>query len=147
MRFWDSSALVPLVVPEGSSPRIEGILDADRSVTVWCLSHIEVWGAVARKRRALKLGSPDVRRARIGLAKLRDDWTEVQDFAAVCARAIRILDVHPLRTADALQLAAALVLVSDRPERFPFVTLDDRLGEAAELEGFEVQGLEAAPPA
>lgn len=51
----------------------------------------------------------------------------------------RLLRVHPLRTADALQLAAALVY---RAEGSPldFVCLDERLCSAAEREGFIVIG-------
>ena len=52
--------------------------------------------------------------------------------------AARLLRVHPLRAADALQLAAAIVGSEDRPETLPFVTLDDRLADAATREGFRV---------
>src|SRR5262249_28842262 len=99
---------------------------------------VEAWSAVARRRRASVLGSPDVRAARKRLDDLAGAWHEVSDVAAVRRRAQRILDVHPLAAADALQLAAALVLVSDRPDGFEFVTLDDRLGECAETEGFRI---------
>jgi hypothetical protein len=51
-------------------------------------------------------------------------------------RALRILAVHPLRSADALQLAAALVYCSEQPREEPFVCLDDRLRQAARTEGF-----------
>jgi len=42
--------------------------------------------------------------------------------------------VHPLRAADALQLAAALVACDERPDVLAFVTLDDRIAEAASTE-------------
>jgi predicted nucleic acid-binding protein len=64
-------------------------------------------------------------------------WTEVDAISAVRARAERLVAVHPLRAADALQLAAALVLSRERP-RWPFVTGDRRLASVAELEGFDV---------
>jgi hypothetical protein len=57
---------------------------------------------------------------------------------ALCAKALRLLGVHPLRAADALQLAAALILVRDDPAGRAFVCLDERLREAALLEGFRV---------
>ncbi len=56
----------------------------------------------------------------------------------VCERAIRLLDLHDLRAADALQLAAALVASGERPQSLPFTTLDQRLGLAAQAEGFPV---------
>jgi hypothetical protein len=43
-----------------------------------------------------------------------------------------------LRAADALQLAAALIVCDERPESLSFVCLDDRLREAARKEGFPV---------
>jgi len=46
--------------------------------------------------------------------------------------------VHPLAAADAIQLGAALVAASDRPETLEFVTLDRPLARAAQLEGFRV---------
>jgi hypothetical protein len=48
----------------------------------------------------------------------------------------RYLRVHPLRAADALQLAAAFVAAERRPPTLTVVTLDDRLRAAAEKEGF-----------
>jgi hypothetical protein len=51
-------------------------------------------------------------------------------------RAGRVLGAHPLRAADALQLAAALVWCDDAPQGETFVCLDDRLRQAAAREGF-----------
>lgn len=53
-------------------------------------------------------------------------------------RAGRLLAAHPLRTADALQLAAALAWCDDVPRGESFVCLDERLREAARREGFAV---------
>jgi hypothetical protein len=46
------------------------------------------------------------------------------------------LRVHPLRAADALQLAAAFVAAERRPSSLEIVTLDQRLAAAARKEGF-----------
>jgi hypothetical protein len=48
------------------------------------------------------------------------------------------LRVHPLRAADALQLAAAFIAAERRPSSLELVTLDDRLAVAARKEGFAV---------
>ncbi len=69
---------------------------------------------------------------------LTADWMEVYDLDAVKTPAHRLLEVHPLRAADALQLAAALVGVFDQPGGFEFVTFDAALSAAAEQEGFSV---------
>ena len=47
---------------------------------------------------------------------------------------------HPLRTADALQLGAALVAADGDPQSLELVTLDRRLADAARREGFPVLG-------
>jgi predicted nucleic acid-binding protein len=72
------------------------------------------------------------------LAALADGWYEVQPTSELRARAMRLLRVHPLRAADAVQLAAALIATSEDPSHLPFFTADDRLREAARKEGFAV---------
>jgi len=57
---------------------------------------------------------------------------------AVRSRAERLLGVHTLRAGDALQLAAALLAAEEDPADLPFVTLDERLADAARKEGFPV---------
>ena len=56
----------------------------------------------------------------------------------LAATALRLLASHPLRAADALQLAAALVWARGRPSGHELVSLDERLRTAATLEGFVV---------
>ena len=48
------------------------------------------------------------------------------------------LSIHPLRTADALQLAAALIWAQESPQGLEFVCLDQNLREAAPREGFSI---------
>jgi hypothetical protein len=57
----------------------------------------------------------------------------------VKSTADRLCRTHPLRAADALQLAAAIVMADGEPGALSFVTLDDRLGVAATREGFPVE--------
>lgn len=47
-----------------------------------------------------------------------------------------MLRVHPLRAADAAQLAAAFVAAERHPSSLEFVILDMRLAAAARKEGF-----------
>jgi hypothetical protein len=49
-----------------------------------------------------------------------------------------LLNTHPLRAADAVQLAAALVACEERPQVLSFVCVDDCLRESARKEGFPV---------
>jgi hypothetical protein len=67
---------------------------------------------------------------------LRASWQEIQPVAEIKMTARRFLRVHPLRAADASQLAAAFVVAERRPSTLEFVCLDDRLNSAARREGF-----------
>lgn len=138
MKFWDSSALVPLVSKEAGSARLQRLLSRDPGVTVWAFSPVEVHSALVRRRRAQELGAIELKEARQRIRDLAQGWSVVVSLDAVIQRAMRMLDVHELRAADALQLAAALTACDDDVTRLPIVCLDDRLGVAAEREGFTV---------
>ena len=138
MRFWDSSALVPLLVEESSSPAIRALLGDDPAVVVWQLAGTEVTSALWRRRRADEIDEVVRRLAETGLAVLEELWTAVEDTRLVDRRARRLLAVHSLRAADALHLAAALIACDERTKMLPFVTLDERLADAARREGFLV---------
>jgi predicted nucleic acid-binding protein len=138
VRFWDSSAIVPLLVAEPASSLVRALAREDPVMMAWRLTGTEVLSALWRRRRANEIDERGRLAAERGLAVLERRWTSVEELAPVDRRARRLLAVHPLRTADALQLAAALVGCEERPEMLPFVTLDDRLAEAARREGFAV---------
>jgi len=138
MRFWDSSAIVPLVCAEAASTVCRSWLRADPVALVWAFAATEVVSALSRKRREGKLDQALFASAKRRLAKLEHAWNEVTHYDAVRARARRLLESHPLSTADALHLAAALVAVDERTGTTTFVTFDGRLAEAAEKEGFPI---------
>ena len=137
MRYWDASALVPLVVAEPSSDVLRR-LAREGDVVTWCLSAVEISSAIERRAREGALGAADRQSALATLADLAEVWTEITAVAAVRERACRLLAVHSLRAADALQLAAALVAAGDRPAGHQFVCADGRLADAAEREGYRV---------
>jgi len=51
VRFWDSSALVALVVEEAQSERARELLRVDPTVAVWVLTRTEIVSALRRKQR------------------------------------------------------------------------------------------------
>jgi len=136
VRFWDTSAIVPLILEETASPACRRELRADPAMAVWMLTRIEIVSAVFRREREGELKAAELKIALRRLDGRTARWTEVTDVAHVRERAERLLAVHPLRAADALQLAAALALFEDRPRGRVFVTRDGALGTAAEREGF-----------
>lgn len=137
MRFWDSSAIVAIVVEESRSAACRALLRSDPGQVVWCLTRTEVLSALWRRHRRGDLAADQIRRAQQRLACLAVRWAEVDAVMLVREQAERMLRVHPLHTADALQLGAALVAFDGRPRGRAFVSLDDVLTAAADREGFD----------
>ena len=106
-------------------------------VAVWWGSHVECASAIARVQRAGVISSADAGRALETLAAILAMSFEVTPAEVVREQALRLLRIHALRAADALQLAAAIEW-SGSPPSGEFVTFDERLGVAAEREGFRV---------
>jgi len=139
MRFWDASALVPLLVEQPLSAHARHLLAEDQDLVVWWSTPVECASAVARLRREGILPESVEREALATLDLLRSGWHEILPGDALRAQALRVLRLHPLRAADALQLAAALEWAGT-PAAGALVTFDERLAGAAAREGFGVEG-------
>lgn len=140
MRFWDSSAIVPLLVAEELTPSVQKLCREDPEILVWWGTEVECVSAVARLVRG---GQMEERAAAESLRRMQAigaGWHQVEPTELVREAAKRYLRVHDLRAADAMQLAAALIASENRPPTLPFVCLDDRLAIAAGREGFPVIG-------
>ncbi len=137
MRFWDSSAVVPLIVPEPETKSCRALIEQDPEMLVWTFTPTEVLSAIYRKLREGKMAE-EISGILTRLKTLEESWFEVIHLEATRRKAHRLLAVHPLRAADALQLAAALLAFEERPEGENFITFDKNLALAAQKEGFEV---------
>lgn len=138
MRFWDASALIPLIADEPRRERMLARLEEEPQILVWWGTPIEVVSALARREREGQLSADQVTGALTSLRHLVDAWHEIVPSDAVRRTAERLLRVHPLRAADSLQLAAAMTTADYDPSTLEFVCLDERLNAAARREGFAV---------
>ena len=139
MRFWDSTAVVPLFVNELVTDQLLPLAAEDAGITVWWGSSVEVTAALARRERLGELSSAVCADTLIAFRRVSDTWREVGPTAAIRIRAERLLRVHPLRAADSLQLAAALSLAEGgNADTIEFVCLDERLRQAAAREGLRL---------
>lgn len=136
MKFWDASAVVPLLIMEPSTRSLQALVAKDVAMLVWWATEVESASAVARLERDGALDELASADAFARLQSLAAAWHEVDPSHAVREAAVRFLRVHPLRSADALQLAAAFIAAERRPSTLEVVTLDDRLAAAARKEGF-----------
>ena len=139
MRFWDSSALVPLLVREPRTSTLSALYKQDPAVLAWWGSEVECASAIGRLERAGALDVDSAGHALSRLDSLQDAWQGIQPVGEIKMTARRLLRVHPLRAADALQLAAAFVASERRPPTLEFVCLADRLNDAARREGFVIK--------
>jgi predicted nucleic acid-binding protein len=138
MRFWDSSALVPLVIRQRASAAADGWFGEDSAVALWALTPVEITSALWRHVREGAVAEDDALRAETRVDELVLSSYVVADLDTVSARGRRLLRVHALRAADASQLAAAILWAANAPQGRVFHTLDDRLAFAARREGFSV---------
>jgi len=137
MKFWDPSAIIPLVRSEANSRSARAIHANDRQMFVWWGAEIECVSALSRIERD---GAPsdEIARSLERLDTLASGWDEVDPSDTVRRAARRLLRTHDLRAGDALQLAAALQASEGLPSMLDFVSQDSRLNDAARREGFVV---------
>ncbi|MBM4355610.1 MAG: type II toxin-antitoxin system VapC family toxin [Deltaproteobacteria bacterium] len=138
MRFWDASALVPLVVREPRTRGMQKLAVRDPELVLWWGTPVECSGALCRLVRDAVMTERERRKAAALLDEVFAAAAEILPTADLRARAVRLLSVHPLRAADSLQLAAALAWCHESPAGAEFVCLDSRLSRAAAREGFTV---------
>jgi len=134
--FWDTSAIIPVLLPEPRSAALTEALASDREVTMWWGTPVECLSAIYRRHRETPVPGPLLTVALERLRALIEDADSVAPTDEVRRRAGRLVAAHPLRAADALQLGAALVWCEEQSHGEAFVCLDDRLREAARREGF-----------
>jgi uncharacterized protein len=138
LRFWDSSALVPLLVREASSWKLWELIRQDAEMVLWWATPVECAAALTRIDAEDYVGKPALEMAWTILHSFLAGATEVHPVNDVRLSAEHLISRHPLRAADALQLAAALSWRDGHPAGASVVCLDHRLRIAAALEGFRV---------
>ena len=142
VRFWDTSAIVPLTIDEAQTPTLRSVFEEDKDLVVWWSTRVEMASALSRSSRERSLPTEALRNANAVVKVLSEAWAEVVPSDGVRSRAIGLLLTHDLRAADALQLAAALVWAGDDPADCVFVSADKKLRVAASTVGFRVLPVE-----
>jgi hypothetical protein len=141
MQFWDSSALLPLVVRQPPfSDRCRRAFGLKVARAIAFLARVECRSAIERLAREGILNATARRRALTKIDKLVAAFDIVAFSADVETHALALLGRHPLRAFDALQLGCAQGLAprggtNALPE---LVCCDRRLAEAAAAEGFSL---------
>jgi predicted nucleic acid-binding protein len=138
MTFWDSSALVGLLIKEHCSEELTQLWRHDDTFVVWWGTETECLSALARREREGGLSREQVGSAEGMLRQILDRAYEVMPSTEIRHHSRRLLMTHPLRAGDALQLAAAVLFADSEVQQLPFLTMDKNLAACAEREGFSL---------
>lgn len=134
MKFWDTSALIPLLTEEETTPIMTEIFRADQNIVAAFITPIEMTSVLWRKAGV----NDDLRHlAERRYAVIQANWTIIDEYAAAMPLARRYAAVYRLRAGDAIQLACAVLAIRERDE-LPFVVRDHDLAAAARTEGFPI---------
>ena len=130
--------MLPLIFTEATSEKMTNLARDDGDITVWWGTWAECAVAISRLRQEDVLTEESEQDVRAVLDDLAADWAEVDPENDMRLLASLLSKDHPLKTADALQLAAALRWCEGDTVGAGFVCLDKRLRHAAQAEGFEI---------
>jgi hypothetical protein len=121
-------------VREAGSDRVRHWLASGTAATSR-LTEVEIASALMRRWREGSFGTAERDRALAALVRDMEALTVVEIAPSIAARARRLLDRHPLRAGDAVQLASCLLLRDATGGPVAFAAFDGRLNEAARAEG------------
>lgn len=126
--YFDTSAIIPLIVDEPASPDCERVWNEATRVVGVRLLYAEARAALARAERMGRVDRRQLGRAIAELDALLDavDFVEVTDHLVRVAG--RLAQDHALRGYDAVHLAAALSVADDD---LVLITGDHELAAAA----------------
>lgn len=138
VRYYDTSALVKQYLQEAGSKVVLELLKSGEKVYTASLTYAETHAAFSRRTREGRLTRETTKRLALRFDK---DW-ESYDIVVLSENVFRLarqmLYRHPLRSADAIHLASALLLARTSPRSsWSFVCADGRLCDAAKSEGFQ----------
>jgi len=139
--FWDTSGIIPLCCQQPQSARARQALRAHSEIIVWWATPVEAISAFCRLHRQGLFSTPQLKQSEAAIEYLRQRWHEIQPLIELQQEAERILHLHALRAADALQLAAALIWCHQRPRGHHFISADSHLLRAADRESFAILDL------
>ena len=136
--YFDTSALLKLYIDEeGSSELVDLTADVDaHQLAILDVTFVEARSAIRRRQREHSISSAE---ADAVLLRLEQDGSSLflvqPATTSVIEEASRLIDSHPLRAYDAVQLAGFLIVRPAMSAPLTFVCADLRLCDVARLEG------------
>ena len=150
--YADSSVLVKRHIRETGADWVRTLCDpSSRNMLITAqISIVEVYSALNRRVRDSTLGRADYTRVVNDFNTLyRTEYRVIDLSEPIVGRAQEVLERHPLRAYDAVQLASALIanetLLDIGALPLIFLAADDRLLNAAQVEGLATDNPNAHP--
>ena len=139
--YFDTSALVKLLVLETGSPLAVALWERADAVVTSRIADVEVKSVLAAAERIGRIDAAPAAAARDRWKELWPSLAKVEVTASLTEHAAELADRRPLRAGDALHLASALLLRDARPV---LAAWDKRLAAAGRAEGLTVLPLALA---
>ena len=137
--YWDTSALLPLLCRDSFSARSRELLRRYSTIVTWWGTSVEIHAAFFRMQKEGRMKADDVQHGLQLFADFRLRWREILPVEKVRVLAEDSCRRYDIRSADSMQLAAALVWCNEQPRGRNFICFDRRLSDAARAAGFLVQ--------
>jgi uncharacterized protein len=136
--FWDTSALIPLCTWQMQSTQARRLY-AGFGVVVWWATQVEIISGLTRLERMGEIDHDEFLAGKQQAQALSMIWNSVRPSKSIAVQACSLLELYPLRSADALQLSAAMEYFGDMSGDNVFIAADQRLADAARRIGFSVE--------
>lgn len=139
IRYFETSALVKLLVVEPDSDLVHGLFRESSARAVHEIAYVEMHSALSRKARTDAVDPAVVSDIRDRIDSLWGLLDRVRVAWRLLQEAARLTADHPLPAYDSLHLASVLRLSANTGEEpFEFVCFDTTLRRAAETEGIRL---------
>lgn len=133
--YFDTSALVKLCVLETGTPLAVALWEGGDTLLTSRIADVEVRAVLAAAERIGRIDAAPATQARERWDELWPGLAKVEPTRQVADAAGALADRRPLRAADAIHLASALLVREADPL---FAVWDRRLADAARAEGLLV---------
>src|SRR5262245_30206410 len=133
--YFDTSALVKRYIVEQDSPAVETLWNGATRAVASEILYDEMAATFARKEREVPADAEGIEMAR---GNFRNAWPSMHRVPVnddVHRRVDVLLARHPLRGADAIHLASALLVRDALQQQLTFACADAKLVTAARAEG------------
>lgn len=138
--YFETSAIVKLVVVEEETDRAAAIWDASDLALTSRLAYTEARAALAAARRARRISVAGLEGAKRALEERFEELDVIEVAPEIARSGGDLAEQHGLRGYDAIHLASALAVEADH---LVLITWDRDLARAGRTVGFDLAGIAA----